>query len=169
LVRRSLRWTLLALGALSLLLGGASIFAFPDHEVLYSAEPPMVFCTSAGCYANYGLQVGNTGSEAQALVRVRLDRRTLAASATRPTVRAFGKVDRRARIEEADGVRTYALPEMKAGERVEVRFLLPVASRAAAPDWSDILLGVEATEGEVKAGDPGAVTLGRIFYRLFGW
>ena len=65
--------------------------------------------------------------------------------------------------------RTYSLPQVKAGERVEVRFLLPVASRAAAPEWSDILLGVEATRGKVKRGDPGSVTLGRIFYRMFGW
>jgi hypothetical protein len=168
-MRQRFRWTMIALGALSLAAGGASIFSFPDHEVLYSAEPPMIFCTSGGCYANYGLQVGNTGREAQEQVRVRLDRATLAASATRPTVRAFGKVDRRARIEETDGVRTYSLPQVKAGERVEVRFLLPVASRAAAPAWSDILLGVEATNGQVKRGDPGSVTLGRIFYRMFGW
>jgi hypothetical protein len=168
-MRLRFRWTMILLGALSLIAGGASIFSFPDHEVLYVAAPPMVFCTSGGCYASYGLQVGNTGSEPQDFVRVRLDRQTVAASATRPTVRAFGKVDRRARIEEAEGVRTYALPGVKPGERVEVSFLLPVASRGAAPDWSDILVGVEATRGEVKEGDPASVTLGRIFYRLFAW
>jgi hypothetical protein len=167
---RGIRHTLLAIGLLVLVGGGASIFRMPEEEVLYSASPPITTCLKSGdCLFIYTLEVGNTGREAQEDVRVRLRRDVVQAAIMPLKVRSFGKVDRRFETSDADGVRTFDLGRLKAQQRVEISFVLRYPDRSQAPSWQQILVGVEAARGEVRPGDPAAVTLGRMLYRIFPW
>ncbi len=167
-VRRQLKWTLLAVGGVSLLAGGASIFSQPDHEVLYGGGAPLTACTPHGCISIYAFEVGNTGTEPQPQLDVRLRSAWLDRALMRPRVRTYGKVDRAFAVRDAEGVRTFALGMVKPGERIEVSFALPVDS-TQAPAWDELLVGVDAAKGPVRAGSPSTVTFGRIIYKLFGW
>lgn len=168
-MRGPFRWTLIAIGALVLLRGGVSIFSFPEREVLYSPQPPLVVCTSESCFASYTLEVGNTGRTEPVDVRVVLRDEVVGGALLRPKARSFGKVDRPFATSAEDGTRAYTLTGVRPGERVELQMVLSVESHEAAPGWSDFLLAVESSAGEVQRGDAGSTTLARILFRLFGW
>jgi hypothetical protein len=165
---RQLRWVLIVVGGLALARGGASIFSRPEQEVLHSAYTLPPTCLSSGCITIYTLTVGNTGSEDQEQVRVRLHAAALQTAILPLTVRTFGKVERPFALSEEAGVRTYALGRLRPGDRVELSFALRTASPAAAPPWDAILAGVEPAHGTARAGDPAAVSLGRLLYAVFG-
>src|SRR3990170_3329202 len=134
-MRREIRWALIAVGGIALLSGGASIFVQPEHEVLYSAQAPVVWCAASRCYATYALEVGNTGEKPQTTIRVGLRRAAVEETLLKPTIRTFGKVDRRTEIHETDEVRTYILSEVRSGERITIQFILPMKPVAEAPRW----------------------------------
>ncbi|MBI4518265.1 MAG: hypothetical protein HY699_20895 [Deltaproteobacteria bacterium] len=165
---RRFRWLLMAIGLLALGSGGASIFSRPAHEVLYSPRPPLRTCLSSGCLAIYIIEVGNTGSEGQEDVRIRLRADVVRAALLPVTVRNFGKVDRPVTVSEAGGVRTFAFGRVKPGDRVELSFTLRHGERFQAPGWEQILVAVEAAQGPAQPGDPAAVALGRMLYAVFG-
>jgi hypothetical protein len=166
---RPIKYVLVAAGVLALLGGGASIFQLPDREVLYAGEPPLRACTSHGCLALYSLEVGNTGTREQPEVLVRLRRAPLDHALLPVRVRAFGKVERPSTAsDDADGVRSYSLPHVRPGERVEISFTLPIAAGTAPPAWDQLLVEVRASEGEARYGDPATTSLGRVLYRIFG-
>lgn len=165
---RQLRWVLIALGVLALARGGASIFSHPDNEILYGTSVLPPACVSSGCIFIYTLTVGNTGTHEADHVRVHLRENVLATALLRPTVRTFGKVERPVAVSEADGIRTYGLGRLKPGERVEVSFTVQRPDRTGAPAWESTLVGVDAAHGVVRAGDPAAVSLGRLLYTFFG-
>ena len=167
-MRRSIRWSLLAAGALLLAWGGVSIFSRPQREILYQTEGPNSTCVKAGCYALYTLQVGNTGDEVEPEVRLRFHDAALQRALMRPTVRAFGKVDRPAAVRKRGGERVYVLETVAPGERVEVSFVFRYDAGASPPAWEDLFLGAEAEAGNVKRGDPATITFARILYSLFG-
>jgi hypothetical protein len=162
-VRRGIRWTLGGLGALLLLGGGASIFWQPAHEVLYAAWRGPLTCHSAGCLAIYTLEVGNTGREPQADVRVAL-RVAFLGGPLGVSVRDFGKVDRRHTVSDAAGIRTYGLGRLAPRDRVELSVVVLRPDRAGFPAWADMLVGVEPAQGAAQAGNPGATMLLRIWY-----
>jgi hypothetical protein len=158
---------LIVIGGLALARGGASIFSRPEQEVLYAAYTLPPTCLSSGCITIYTLTVGNTGTEDQEQVRVRLHASGLQAAILPPTVRTFGKVERPFAMSEDAGVRTYALGRLRPGDRVELSFALRTAS-PAAPSWDAILAGVDPARGTARAGDPAAISLGRLLYAVFG-
>jgi hypothetical protein len=165
---RRVRWLLIGVGLLTLAGGGASLFAVPDYEVLYHANPPLPTCTTSFCLAIYTLEVGNTGSRQQSQVRIRLRSAPLSAAIMPPTVRNFGKVDRPVAVTDAEDVRTFALGSMRPGERVELTLVLRYKLGEESPSWNQVLAGVDAGQGKALSGDPAAITLGRIFVTLFG-
>ena len=163
-----MRWTLVAIGLLFLMSGGASIFSRPDYEVLYDPQTPLVSCTKSGCISIYILEVGNTGQEIQEHVRVRLRADALRTPIFPPSVRTFGKVDRRVEVRDAEDARIYDLGKVKPQERIELRLVYQDRDRPAQRDWRDMLVAVEAAEGKVRQGNPGGVLLGRFLYTFFG-
>ena len=165
-VLKKLRWTLFAFGLLALWQGGASIFSMPDHEVVYETRPPFGPCTPERCFGIYVIEVGNTGSSMQSLLRVRLRDEPLSEALLQPKVRAYGKVDRPFAVSETEGVRTYRLPNVKPGERVELSFTLAAAEPESLPPWGDVLVGVDSSTGKVLPGGAASITLGRWLYRL---
>ena len=165
---RQLRWVLIVFGAMALLRGGASIFSHPESEVLYSTWMLPPSCVRSGCIFIYTLTVGNTGSRDAEHVSARLRENVLSTAILKPTVRTFGKVERPVDVSESEGVRTYQLGRLKPGDRVEVSFTLQRPSRSGEPPWDSILVGVDATDAKVRAGDPAAVSLGRLLYTFFG-
>lgn len=165
---RRFRWVLIALGALGIFGGGASIFSRPEHETLYSAEPPLVTCHPTGCVALYTLNIGNSGWGAQESVVVRLHSAPLQRQLLAPQVTNFGVVPRRAQVREEEGIRTYELGRMEPRARVEMRIALACAHRNDVPPWSDLLAGVRAARGDIRAGDAAVVETGRAFFALSG-
>lgn len=166
---RGARWTLAGLGVLLLLSGGASVFWQPAEEVLFDLQGPLAACTGSGCFMVYTLEVGNTGTEAQADVRVRLRARVLDEAVLPAAVRDFGKIERAVEVTEGDGVRSFALGRVEPGRRVEVSFTLQRAHAGSAPTWDEIFVGVEPAAGQAVRGDPASVSLARIWYRLLAW
>jgi hypothetical protein len=164
---RLARWTLAAIGFLLLVRGGVSIFGQPDRETIYAAAAPLVTCVTEGCFARYGLEVGNTGSREQPEIRVRLRAAALEGTALPLRVRDFGKLDRAFQVDDADGVRTVRFGPVARDQRVEVAFMLRRANRAALPDWPAILIEVTAAEGPVRAGSAPWVSLARVWYGFF--
>jgi hypothetical protein len=165
---RRIRRLMVGVGLLVLASGGASIFAAPDYQVLYSPDPPRRVCTSAGCLGIYVLEIGNTGRLAQEHVRVGLYRKELDVAMLKPTVRTFGKVDRPVVMSEESGVRTYDLGLMKPRDRVELQVVLGLRPQDPPPEWTKMLATVSAEHGEVSRGSPAGITLGRILYAFFG-
>jgi hypothetical protein len=165
---KRLRWVLLAFGGLALVGGGASIFGTPKHEVLYGGAPPLVSCVASNCIFMYQIAVGNTGSEPQENVRLKLRQAVLDAAILKPTIRNFGVVDRAVQARDEDGVRIYDLGLLKPRDRVELRFTLRGAPGTAIPAADDVLLGVEPAIGEALKGDPAGTSLGRIMWSIFG-
>jgi hypothetical protein len=165
-VLRKMRWTLIAFGVLALWRGGGSIFAMPENEVVYEARPPIVNCVTDRCFGIHILEVGNTGSEMQSLLRVRLKEEVVSVALLPVKARAYGKVDRPFAVNESDGVRTYRLPNVKPGERIELNFLFSAEEPQGLPKWDDMLLGIDASSGEVLPGGAAPITLGRWIYRL---
>lgn len=163
-----LRWVLIAVGGLILATGGVSIFALPDHEVLYSPQPPLVSCISSGCISIYVLEVGNTGREIQEHVRVRLRAEAVRSPMLPPTVRTFGKVDRHVDVRDDGEVRIYDLGPVKPQERIELQLVYRDPDRGPHRDWLQMLVAVDAARGEVRQGNPGGVLLGRFLYAIFG-
>lgn len=164
-----IRWALIAAGLVGLLGGGASIFSQPDHETLYGPEPPMVTCLKSGdCIALYTLNVGNSGSEEQENVFVRLHAAALDDAILPPRADNFGVNPRPLRISEEDDLRTFELGRLEPRDRVRMTFTLRCASRDAAPPWSELLAEVGAARGEVKRGDAALVSAGRVFFGLTG-
>jgi hypothetical protein len=159
---------MVSVGVMALAGGGASIFTRPDHEVLYSLQPPHWTCTEATCLGMYTLEVGNTGQQPQEYVRVRLRAEALRASILEPNISTFGKVKRAAGVTEEDGIRVYDLGRLKPQERVEIRLVLGYRDQSAAPGWERILVGVDAAQGEAEPGSPAAIMLGRVLYAIFG-
>jgi hypothetical protein len=162
-----IRWMLIAIGGLVLVTGGISIFSIPDHEVLYDARPPLVTCMTSGCVSIYTLEVGNTGREMQDDVRVRLRRDAIREPILPPSVRTFGKVDRRVGVRDEDDVRIYDLGPVRPQERIELQLVYQDHDRSARRDWQRMLVSVEAAQGEARRGNPGGVLLGRLLYAIF--
>lgn len=166
-MRRPLRLSLAAIGLLLLLGSGASIFWQPAHEVLYQLDGPQGACsTLQGCVLLYTLTVGNTGSEPQAQVVVRLRADLAGRAVLHPSVKTFGKIERPVVVSEAGGVRTFALGPLPRDERVELSLVFAAPTRKAAPAWDDLLVAVEAAQGPVRAGHPAWVALFRMWYAI---
>src|SRR5437867_10453774 len=102
---------------------GVSIFWRPAGEVLYDRRR-LDACTASGCTFLYTLEVGNTGSEAQADIRVRLRAAVMDGALFVPHARDFGKFDRPVRVSDVAGIRTYSLGLLEPEERVELSFVL---------------------------------------------
>jgi hypothetical protein len=100
-------------------------------------------------------------------VRVLLRQDALRATILPPSVRTFGKVDRRVGVRDEDDVRIYDLGRVKPQERIELQLAFHDQQRTAPRDWQAMLVSVQA-EGEVRQGSAAAVTLGRYFYTIFG-
>jgi hypothetical protein len=162
------RWVILVLGGALLLTGGVSLFSQPDHEVLYTTNPKLGVCTGEGCTLHYIMVLGNTGRQAQEEVLVRLRKSLVERAVLGPTARNFGKVLRPMQISDEGDVRTYALGRLEPMKRVEIGVTFQMQSERDAPAWDDILVKIEASRGEVKWGDPAAVTFGRVAYALVG-
>jgi len=169
-VRDWARWcrrALVAGGVLVLVTGGVSIFGQPHREILYQPEPPLVVCGKDGCTFLYRLEVGNSGSETQDEVVVRLRRDVVALAVLPVKVRNYGKIDRPVRVWDEDDVRAYALGRLESQARVEIGFALRGAPRAAAVPWSRILAGIEAPGSNVSVGSPGWTMLLRAWLAIF--
>jgi hypothetical protein len=164
-VRRGIRWTLAGVGAILLLAGGGSIFWRPSHEVLYRPSRSVV-CQPTRCIGLYELEVGNTGHAPQPDVRLHLRAAVVAAAPVDVRVKDFGKTDRPVAVSTAADVRTYALGPLLPDRRVVLSLVLLGADAAGLPGWDAILVGVEPATGAALPGNPGAITLLRIWYRL---
>jgi hypothetical protein len=162
------RWTLLGVGALVMLSGGASIFGRPEREVLYNMHRLPPICHAEGCTVLYNLEVGNTGKLDQEQVLIRLRSAALQTALLKPTVRNFGKVERPVGVTEENGVRTYTLGRLDPQARVELQLVLHSQDAGSAPSWEEIFVGVEAPGADLNRGDPEATTLGRVLFALFG-
>lgn len=165
---RHLRWIAIAAGLFVLLRGGLSVFAIPDDEVLYAAEPPITSCISDGCILIYKLEIGNTGRNPRAQVRVHLRAGAVEAAILPLAFRNFGKVKRQVSEERVGGTRVYDLGRLKPQERVELSLVLRVSDRSQAPQWNELLVAVDADTAEVRAGSPTATTFARWMYAIFG-
>lgn len=163
---RALRLGVWVVGGLGLL-GLLSVGMLPAHEVVYDAQPPLVMCPQASaCYAIYQLEVGNTGSEPQRRIGIRLDAGALDGAVLKPVVAAFGV--RRLPVEVTDdgGLRTLAFGPMAPRDRAQLRFTLAVPSADRVPGWPALGLRVEGAEGEARPGSPAALTFGRAIFAL---
>lgn len=161
---RALRMLVFVVGGLGLL-GLLSVGMLPAHEVVYDAQPPLLVCPQpARCYATYHLELGNTGSEPQPQVRIRLDAATLDGAVLRPTVMAFGVRRMPVRVTDVDGVRTLGIGPLAPRDRAELRFMLAVDGADAAPPWTALGLGIEPTKGPARPGSPAALTFGRMAF-----
>jgi hypothetical protein len=165
-VSRALRAVVWVVGGLGLL-GLLSVGMLPAHEVVYDAQPPLLICPrTTECYATYHLEVGNTGSEPQRRVGIRLDAGALDGAVLKPAVAAFGVRRLPVQVTDADGLRTLAFGPMAPRDRAQLRFMLAVPSADRVPDWSVLGLRVEPAEGEARPGSPAALTFGRLVFAL---
>jgi hypothetical protein len=164
-VTRGLRIAIFVMSGLGLL-GLLAVVRMPDHEVVFDAQAPYLVCpTQTQCYATYRLEVGNTGTEPQSQVRVRLDAARLDAAVLKPQVRAFGV--RRLPLQERDeddGRRTLGFGPLAPRDRANLEFMLATAGPGDVPDWGALRLGVEPSRGAAHAGSPAALTFGRLLF-----
>jgi hypothetical protein len=163
-VSRALRVVVFVVGGLGLL-GVLSIGMLPDHEVVYDAQAPTLVCPrTTDCYASYRLEVGNTGSEPQARLGIRLDAAALDGAVLPPVVAAFGVRRLPVEVTEAEGMRTLAFGPMAPRDRAELTFMLRVPGAERAPDWAALGLAVEPAAGAARPGAPAALTFGRMLF-----
>jgi hypothetical protein len=135
------RWALVAVGVVSLALGGVSIFGQPEHEILYEPNRPLTTCGPHGCTFIYRLEVLK--------------------------VQAFGVVDRRVRIWDEGHIRAYALGRLESRMRVELGFVLGGKTRDDAVSWTKILAGVEAPGSTASVGSAGWTMVLRAWLAIF--
>ena len=166
---RVVRWGFAIVGALMLARAGITIFHTPRHEVLFSTQSPLRACVPKGCTTLMLLEVGNAGSKDQDNVRVRLRAEPLRNLQLPLKVRNFGTVDRPVKMTEADGQRVYDLGRLEPQKRVELRIVFVGKPDETAPAWDEILVGVEASQGEAHRGDPSLVQFARYMQAIFGW
>ncbi len=144
------------------LAGLLSVAMLPDYEVHYDAQAPQLVCAAGRCYASYHLEVGNTGSEPQERVRVRLAAAALDEAVLQPRAAAFGVRRLPIEVTETDDVRTLAFGPLAARDRVALTFTLAVPERA--PGWDALGLAVEPARGTAHPGSPAALTFGRFLF-----
>ena len=161
------RWALVAAGVLTLVGGGVSIFGQPDHEILYSAEPPITVCGGHGCTFIYRLEVGNSGAMVQDEVIVRLRRDAIEPAILPVRARDFGKIERRVRTWDEGEVRAYALGRLEPRVRVDLGFALPGPRADSVVPWTRILAGVEAPGASVSPGSAGWTMVLRAWLAIF--
>jgi hypothetical protein len=166
-VNRWLRIAVFVMSALGLF-GLLAVARMPGHEVAYDARAPLLVCPSqTRCYASYRLEVGNTGSEPQPQVRVRLDAARLDEAVLKPQVLVFGIRRLPLRAHDGDdGIRTIAFGPLAARDRATVEFMLATAGPDDVPDWATLRLGVEPARGAAHAGSPAALTFGRLLFAM---
>lgn len=166
---RMTRWLFAIVAAVLLWRFGISIARAPEHEVLYSVGKPFRTCVPQTCTTMLDLEVGNTGTAVQPDVRVRFHSAPLGGLAWPMKVRAFGKVDRRVEIEEADGITVYHLGPLEPQKRITFQAVFVGRPADRVQTWDGIFAGVEPAAGEASPGDPGGVLFLRMMHALFGW
>jgi hypothetical protein len=163
---RALRIGVWVVGGLGLL-GLLSVGRLPAHEVVYDAQPPVLICPrTTECYATYHLEVGNTGTEPQRHVGIRLDAGALDDAVLKPVVAAFGVRRLPLQVTDAEGMRTLGFGPMAPRDRAMLRFMLAAPGADRVPDWSALGLRVEPAAGDARPGSPAALTFGRAAFAL---
>jgi hypothetical protein len=163
---RLLFW-LLVLGAIGFVLNAnLPIPGIATEEVVFTTTPTVSTCGPTGCIAVYTLDVANVGRSGQETVRVRLRSEAVASPVIAPTLRRAGDATVVTATDERPGIDTLALGALLPEERVALVFALQAPSRAAVLGWDRVLVGVEAGAGSARAGEVGALTVGRVVHAL---
>lgn len=168
-VQFRIRWLFWIFGGLLLWRSGTSIFATPEHEVHYALQRGFHTCVPSTCVTMLTLEVGNTGEEEQADVRVRLRAAPLRDLQMPLKVLNFGKVERPVEIEEIDGELVYHLGRLEPQKRVELQATFLRQPSEPPASWDDVFVAVEPASGEAQVGSAGGVQFARWMNALFGW